>query len=448
MLNCKPLVAIVGRPNVGKSTFFNKIAGHRIAIVEDTPGVTRDRIYADTEWTGRAFTLIDTGGIDTQSDDVLLSQMRRQAQIAVETADVICFFVDARSGMTHQDEEIALMLRMSKKPILLVVNKVDFQGLDNDVYEYYSLGLGDPIAISAANMLGLGDLLDAIVKSLPPVPEHEATELMPVQLAIVGRPNVGKSSITNRLLQQERVMVSDIPGTTRDAVDTLYEHENGKLYNLIDTAGIRRKRAIEDDSLERYSVLRSFTAIHRCEVALLVIDANDGVTEQDTKIAGLVKDEGKAMIVVVNKWDSIEKETGTFEKYRKEVLETLKFVDYAPVLFVSALSGQRINTIWEAVDEVYEQASRRITTGALNEVIGEAQISLQPPRSGSRQLRIYYATQNDVLPPSFVLFVNDEELMHFSYERYLENRLRQAFGFIGTPIRLTLRERKKEENMT
>lgn len=446
MLNYKPLVAIVGRPNVGKSTFFNKIAGHRIAIVEDTPGVTRDRIYADTEWTGHAFTLIDTGGIDTKSDDILLSQMRRQAEIAIETADVICFFVDARAGMTHQDEEIALMLRMSKKPILLVVNKVDYQGLDNEIYEYYGLGLGDPIAISAANMLGLGDLLDAIVERLPARDEDLPDEgLAPIQLAIIGRPNVGKSSITNRLLQQERVMVSSIPGTTRDAIDTLYRRENGQVYNLIDTAGIRRKRAIEDASLERYSVLRSFAAIHRCDIAMLVIDAQDGVTEQDTKIAGLAKEKGKAMIIIVNKWDALEKETGTLETYKKEVLEALKFVDYAPVLFVSALSGQRIHTIWETVDEVYAQASRRVTTGALNEVIGDAQISLQPPRSGGRQLRIYYATQQGVLPPSFLLFVNDEELMHFSYERYLENQLRKAFGFAGTPIRLMLRERTKEE---
>ncbi len=445
MLTYKPLVAIVGRPNVGKSTFFNKIAGHRIAIVEDTPGVTRDRIYADTEWTGHAFTLIDTGGIDTKSDDLLLTQMRRQAEIAIETADVICFFVDARDGLTHQDEEIALMLRMSKKPVLLVVNKVDYQGLDSQVYEYYSLGIGDPIAISAANMLGLGDLLDAIVKRLPPIVSDDNIDNKPVHLAIIGRPNVGKSSIANRLLQQERVMVSNIPGTTRDAIDTMYEHENGKIYNLIDTAGIRRKRAIEDASLERYSVLRSFAAIHRCDVALLVIDALDGVTEQDTKIAGIVKDEGKAIIVVVNKWDALKKETGTLEKYRQQVLDDLKFIDYAPVLFVSALSGQRLNTIWEMVDLVYEQASRRITTGALNEVIGEAHLSLQPPRSAGRQLRIYYATQQSTLPPTFILFVNEEKLMHFSYERYLENQLRKAFKFTGTPIRILLREKSKEE---
>lgn len=444
MLTYKPLVAIVGRPNVGKSTFFNKIAGHRIAIVEDTPGVTRDRIYADTEWTGRAFTLIDTGGIDTQSDDVLLSQMRRQAEIAIETADVICFFTDARTGMTHQDEEIALMLRQSQKPVLLVVNKVDFQGLENSVYEYYALGLGDPIAISSTNMLGLGDLLDAIVHLLPPEPENEQEEQHVIQLAIVGRPNVGKSSITNRLLEQERVMVSDIPGTTRDAIDTLYQRHDGKQYNIIDTAGIRRKRAIEEASLERYSVLRSFAAIRRCEIALLVIDALDGVTEQDMKIAGIIKDEGKALIIVVNKWDALEKQTGTLETYQSEVLDALKFVDFAPVLFVSALTGQRLQNIWDAVDNVYAQATKRIPTGALNEVMGDAQMSLQPPMIGGRRLRIYYATQQGELPPTFILFVNDGQLMHFAYERYLENQLRKAFGFEGTPLRLTLRERTKE----
>lgn len=444
MLTYKPLVAIVGRPNVGKSTFFNKIAGHRIAIVEDTPGVTRDRIYADTEWTGRAFTLIDTGGIDTQSDDVLLSQMRRQAEIAIETADVICFFTDARTGMTHQDEEIALMLRQSQKPVLLVVNKVDFQGLENSVYEYYALGLGDPIAISSTNMLGLGDLLDAIVRLLPPEPENQEDVQHVIQLAIVGRPNVGKSSITNRLLEQERVMVSDIPGTTRDAIDTLYQRHDGKQYNIIDTAGIRRKRAIEEASLERYSVLRSFAAIRRCEIALLVIDALDSVTEQDMKIAGIIKDEGKALIIVVNKWDALEKQTGTLETYQAEVQDALKFVDFAPVLFVSALTGQRLQNIWDAVDNVYAQATKRIPTGALNEVMGDAQMSLQPPMIGGRRLRIYYATQQGELPPTFILFVNDGQLMHFAYERYLENQLRKAFGFEGTPLRLTLRERTKE----
>ena len=441
----KPLVAIVGRPNVGKSTFFNKIAGHRIAIVEDTPGVTRDRIYADTEWTGRAFTLIDTGGIDTQSDDVLLSQMRRQAEIAIETSDLICFFTDARVGMTFQDEEIAGLLRASKKPVILVVNKVDYEGLEQNLYEYYALGLGDPVGISSTNMLGLGDLLDEIVKHLPPEGDSQDEERQIVKLALVGRPNVGKSSITNRLLGQERVMVSNIPGTTRDAIDTLFEREDGTLYTIIDTAGIRRKRAIEDASLERYSVLRSIAAIHRCDVALLILDAQEGVTDQDARIAGLIKDEGKAIVVVVNKWDAIGKETGTLEAYRLKVLEDLKFVDYAPVLFVSALSGQRLQNIWDAVDSVYAQATKRIPTGALNDIIGEAQVSLQPPMSGGLRLRIYYATQQDICPPTFLLFVNNETLLHFAYERYLENQLRKAFDFTGTPIRLLLRERSKEE---
>lgn len=446
MLGYKPLVAIVGRPNVGKSTFFNKIAGHRISIVEDTPGVTRDRIYADTIWTGRAFTLIDTGGIDTQSEDVLLSQMRKQAEIAIETADVICFFTDARAGMTFQDEEIAALLRASKKPVILVVNKLDYKGLDDTIYEYYALGIGDPIGISSTNMLGLGDLLDAIVKLLPPEQVAQEEDRHIIQLALVGRPNVGKSSITNRLLGQERVMVSDIPGTTRDAIDTLYEREDGALYNIIDTAGIRRKRAIEDESLERYSVLRSIAAIHRCDIALLILDAQDGVTEQDTKIAGMIKDEGKGVAIIVNKWDAIEKETGTLESYKRDVLEELKFIDYAPVLFVSAVSGQRLQSIWEIVDQVYAQATKHISTGALNDVLGEAQISLQPPMSGGRRLKIFYATQQDIAPPTFLLFVNDETLMHFAYERYLENQLRKAFDFMGTPIRLSLRERKKEDN--
>ena len=444
MIQYKPLVAIVGRPNVGKSTFFNKISGHRISIVEDIPGVTRDRIYADTTWNGRTFTLIDTGGIDMQSDDVLLSQMRRQAEIAMETADVICFFTDVRAGMSYQDEEIATMLRASGKPVLLVVNKLDHAGLEADLYEYYALGLGDPIGISSTNMLGLGDLLDAIVEHLPPAHANENDDSTAIHLALVGRPNVGKSSITNRLLGQDRVMVSDIPGTTRDAIDTLYAREDGAVYNIIDTAGIRRKRAIEDESLERYSVLRSLAAIRRCDVALLILDAQDGVTEQDTKIAGLIKDEGKAIAVVVNKWDAIEKDTGTLEKYRQQVLDDLKFVQYAPVIFVSALTGQRLQQIWETVDHVYAQACKRVPTGALNDVLGDAQISLQPPMTGGRRLKILYATQPTVQPPTFLLFVNDTELMHFAYERYLENQLRKAFGFEGTPLRFELRERGKD----
>ena len=442
----KPLVAIIGRPNVGKSTFFNVIAGKRIAIVEDTPGVTRDRIYADTLWNGRIFTLIDTGGIDTESEDVLLSQMRRQAQIAIETADLVCFFTDARQGLTHQDEEIADILRRSQKPVLLVVNKLDHEGLNETLYETYALGLGEPVGISSTNMLGLGDLLDEIVKRLPPEVEISDKQTQPIQLAIVGRPNVGKSSLANRLLGEERVMVSNIPGTTRDAIDTLFEHSDGSLYNIIDTAGIRRKRAIEDQSLERYSVLRSIAAIRRCEVAILVIDALDGVTEQDMRIAGLIRDEGKAAIVAVNKWDALEKDTGTLEKYRDEVLGKLKFLSYAPVLFISALTGQRINNVWETVSLVYAMAGKRIPTGTLNELIGEAQLALQPPMEGGRRLKIFYATQQGSFPPTFLLFVNDPQLMHFAYERYLENQMRKAFDFTGTPIRFFLRERNKEEH--
>ena len=448
-MNAKPLVAIVGRPNVGKSTFFNKIAGHRVAIVEDTPGVTRDRIYADVEWTGREFTLIDTGGIDPRSEDALLSQMRHQAEIAIDMADVICFFCDARDGMTPDDEEVATLLRRTRKPVLLVVNKLDHSGLNDVLYDFYALGLGEPIGISAANMLGLGDLLEEIVNHLPPKAQEEADEtdgLHEIQLALVGRPNVGKSSLTNKLLGQDRVMVSDIPGTTRDAIDTHFESLSGGRYNIIDTAGIRRKRAIEEESLERYSVLRAITAIRRCDVALLVIDAVDGVTEQDTKIAGIIADEGKAVIVVVNKWDIPEKETGTLEKFRKQVLEDLKFMDYAPVLFISALTGQRVNTVLEAVDQAYAQASKRVPTGLLNDVLGDAQIALQPPMSGGRRLKIYYGTQIGVCPPQFALFVNDEKLLHFAYQRYLENQLRKAFDFTGTPIRFALRERTKESN--
>ncbi len=447
MIQNIPIVAIVGRPNVGKSTFFNVISGKRISIVEDTPGVTRDRVYADVEWCGRRFTLVDTGGIDMLSEDVLLSQMRYQAQVAIDTADVICFFTDIRAGLMHQDEEIANYLRAAKKPVLLVVNKLDYQGLEENIYEYYALGLGNPIGISSANMLGLGDLLDQIVEHLPPKTDAETDEEdQVVQVAIVGRPNVGKSSLVNKLLGQERVMVSNIPGTTRDAIDTPFVHPNGTVYNLIDTAGIRRKRAVEDGSIERYSVIRSFAAIRRCHVVLLVIDAKDGVTEQDTKIAGIARDEGKACIIVVNKWDDVEKETGTLEKYQKEVLDRLNFIAYSPVLFISALTGQRVHQVWDEIDKVYAQAGKRIPTGLLNDVLGDAQISLQPPMSGGRRLRIYYSTQQGVYPPTFLLFVNDRELMHFAYERYLENQMRKSFDFTGTPIVFLLREREKEDN--
>ena len=431
---------------MGKSTFFNKISGHRIAIVEDVPGVTRDRIYADVEWTGRKFTLIDTGGIDPRSEDVLLAQMRRQAEIAMDMADVICFFTDARAGMTPDDEEVANLLRKTRKPVILVVNKQDHAGLNDVLYEFYALGLGDPMGISSTNMLGLGDLLDEIVKQLPPPTEMELDdETHVIQLAVVGRPNVGKSSLTNRLLGEERTMVSDIPGTTRDAIDTQFTGPDGTAYNIIDTAGIRRKRAIEDESLERYSVLRSIGAIRRCDVALLLIDAQEGVTEQDARIAGMIHEEGKAAVVIVNKWDALEKETGTLEKYKKQVIEDLKFMDYAPVLFISALTGQRAQNVLPEVNKVWEQASRRVGTGALNDVLGDAQIALQPPMMGGRKLKIYYGTQTGTCPPTFALFINDEDLMHFSYQRYLENCLRKAFGFQGTPIRFLLREKKKEE---
>lgn len=442
----KPIVAIVGRPNVGKSTFFNKIAGKRISIVEDVPGVTRDRIHADAEWLGHPFTLVDTGGIDPKSDDVLLSQMRAQAQTAMELADVICFFTDARDGLTDDDRDVANLLRRTGKPVLLVVNKVDYLGLNDSMYEFYELGLGDPIGISSVNMLGFGDLLDQIISHFPPDDaDLSGQEETVIQIAIVGRPNVGKSSLTNRLLGQERTMVSDIPGTTRDAIDTVFSTEDGTIFNIIDTAGMRRKSAIEDESLERYSVLRSVAAIRRCDVALLMIDANDGVTEQDTKIAGLIHEEGKGVIIVVNKWDALEKETGTLEKYRKEVIDRLKFMDYAPILFISAKTGQRVQTVFDKVKEVFETTRRRITTGVLNDVINDATDHLQPPLQGTKRLKIYYGTQASVQPPSFVLFVNDEKLMTFSYERYLENWFRKTFPLEGTPIRFILREKKKED---
>ncbi len=441
----KPLVAIVGRPNVGKSSFFNRIAGRRISIVEDIPGVTRDRVYADVEWMGRRFSMVDTGGLDMRSDDVLLSQMRHQAQIAMDTADVICFFCDGRTGLTNEDEEVANYLRRTHKPLLLVVNKMDYQGMEEQLYEYYNLGLGDPIAISATNMLGLGDLLEAIVHLLPPAADDEQEdEEHTIQLALVGRPNVGKSSLTNKLLRQERTMVSDIPGTTRDAIDTFFTDSDGTRFNIIDTAGMRKKKAVEDESLERYSVLRSIAAIDRCDVALLLIDAQVGVTEQDTKIAGLILNAGKAVIVVVNKWDAIEKDTNTMEKMRKQIMSDLKFMSYAPVLFLSALTGQRVNTVLSAVKDAYSQYCKRIPTGIINEALADAQASLQPPMSGGRRLKIYYATQQSVCPPTFVFFINHEELMHFAYERYLENQFRKSFGFQGTPIRFVLREKTKE----
>lgn len=439
----RPLVAIVGRPNVGKSTFFNKIAGRRIAIVEDTPGVTRDRVYADCEWQGRKFTLIDTGGIDPNSTDPLLRQMRYQAEIAIETCDAILFFVDGRQGLTPDDETVADMLRKSKKPILVVVNKIDSIAQSGHAYEFYALGLGDPIAVSSVNMMNFGDLLEEMMKLLPPE-EGEREEGRPIQVAVVGKPNVGKSSLVNRLLGEDRVMVSDIAGTTRDAIDTRFVDE-GEEYVLIDTAGIRRKRAIEYQSLERFSVVRALAAIDRADVVLMLIDAADGVTEQDTKIAGYIDEQGKPAIVVVNKWDAVAKETGTLESFTRQIREQLKFMDYARILFISALTGQRADRIMPMVREVYAQTSRRVTTGILNDVLADAQTALQPPSMSGRRLRIYYGTQQSVCPPTFVLFINDKTLLHYSYERYLLNQFRKAFGFEGTPIRFVLREKQKED---
>lgn len=439
----KPLVAIVGRPNVGKSSFFNRIMGKRISIVEDVPGVTRDRIYGDTEWGNKQFTIIDTGGLDMTSEDILLKQMRYQAQIAIDAADVILFFTDVRQGLNNDDYEVASMLRKTSKPVILVVNKVDHMGLNDDVYEFYNLGLGDPIAISASNMLGLGDVLQAIVDILPDKPYLETEDEEKCKIAVVGKPNVGKSSIVNKLLGTERTMVSNIAGTTRDAIDADLV-ANGKKYTIIDTAGIRKKSAVEDESLERYSVLRAIAAIERCDVALLVIDATQGVSEQDTKIAGLILDSGKAVAVVINKWDAVNKETGTLEKYKQEVIEQLKFMKYAPVLFVSALSGQRINNILDTVSYVFENSKRRISTGVLNDIISDAQLAMQAPSIAGKRLKIYYATQQGICPPKIILFVNEEKLMHFSYQRFLENHIRKSVDFTGTPIKLLIREKTKD----
>lgn len=438
----KPLVAIVGRPNVGKSTFFNQMVGKRIAIVEDTPGVTRDRVYADCEWQNYRFTLIDTGGIDPNSDDPLLSQMRRQAEIAIETCDVILFFVDGKTGMTADDEDVADMLRRSGKPVMLVVNKIDNVRQMDNIYEFYNLGMGDPIGVSSVNLLNFGDLLEALC-ALFPDPDAEGEESGAIQIAVVGKPNVGKSSLVNRILGEDRVMVSDIAGTTRDAIDTRFT-DNGQDFVIIDTAGIRRKRAIEYQSLERFSIVRALAAIDRCDVALLLIDATQGVTEQDSKIAGYVDEQGKAAVIVVNKWDAVEKDTRTMDKFVRDVRENLKFMAYAPVLFISAMTGQRVNKVLEAVRDAYAQATRRITTGLLNDILADAQAALQPPATSGRRLKIYYATQQAVQPPTFVMFVNEASLMHFSYERYLEGQFRKAFGFEGTPLKFILRERKKE----
>lgn len=439
----KPVVAVVGRPNVGKSTLFNVLAGDMISIVKDTPGVTRDRIYADCTWLDKAFTLIDTGGIEPDSKDIILSQMREQAEIAIATADVIIFIVDVRQGMTDADSKVADMLRKSKKPVVLAVNKVDsFAKFGNDVYEFYNLGIGDPIAVSAASRLGLGELLDAVVAYFPEGSGEEEEDDRP-RIAIVGKPNVGKSSIINKLLGENRVIVSDIAGTTRDAVDTEIVH-NGTEYVFIDTAGLRRKNKIKEE-LERYSIIRTVTAVERADVVLVVIDAKEGVTEQDAKIAGIAHERGKGIIVVVNKWDAIEKNDKTIYEYTNKIKTTLSFIPYAEYIFVSAATGQRMNKLYELIDMVRENQTLRVQTGVLNEIMAEAVALQQPPSDKGKRLKLYYITQVSVKPPTFVIFVNDKELMHFSYTRYLENKIRDAFGFRGTSLKFLIRERKGKE---
>lgn len=439
----KPVVAVVGRPNVGKSTFFNYLAGSRISIVEDTPGVTRDRIYTEIEWRSKKFTLIDTGGIEPYSEDIIMQQMKRQAEIAIETADVIIFMVDAKDGMTATDKEVATLLRKSQKPVVLTVNKVDRVGdPPPEIYEFYNLGMGDMVVISSVHGLGMGDLLDAVFEHFPEDIDNEEDEDV-IKVAVVGKPNAGKSSLINSILGEERVIVSSIPGTTRDAIDTHVEND-GQKFTFIDTAGIR-KRAKINESIEKYSTIRSWTAIERADVCLIMIDAEDGVTEQDTKIAGYAHQQGKASIIVINKWDLIEKQTGTLEEYRKQVHEKLGFMTYAPVLFISAKTGQRVNKIYELIKYVADQAAFRISTGMLNDLVNEATAMVQPPSDKGKRLKIYYMTQAGIKPPAFVVFVNDLELFHYSYERYLENQLRKNFGFEGTPIKFIHRQRNKEE---
>ncbi len=436
----KPLVAIVGRPNVGKSTFFNRIVGQRISIVEDTPGVTRDRLYADAEWCGHSFTLIDTGGLEIKSEDVMWSHIRAQAQIAVETADVIVFMLDGKTGLTHEDYEVAAYLRKSRKPILLVVNKLD-NNEQHLLYDFYELGLGEPIGISAGQAKGLGDVLDEIVKLTGKYETEEKEEAL--KIAVVGKPNAGKSSLVNKLLGYDRVIVSDIAGTTRDAIDTRIKIGD-KEYILIDTAGIRRKRSVEED-LEQYSVMRSLGAVRRADVCLIVIDSSEELSEQDVKIAGYVHEQGKPSVVVMNKWDVVEKDTYTIEKYNKKLKEELKFMDYFIPTYVSAKTGKRVDNLIKLAERAYENASRRISTGLLNDVLREAILTNEPPSKNGKRLKIYYVTEVSSNPPTFVIFVNDDTLMHFSYRRYLENALRRSFDFEGTPIRLIIRNKNEKD---
>lgn len=439
----KPLVAIVGRPNVGKSMLFNKLTGQRIAIVEDEPGVTRDRIYGDCDWNGREFQIVDTGGIEPSTDSEMLLFMRRQAEIAIETADVIVMVTDVKVGITAADEEVANILKKAHKPVVVAVNKCDSVGnTDPMYYEFYSLGLGDPIEVSAVHGHGTGDLLDFCVAHFPEEDTQETDEEL-IRVAIVGKPNVGKSSLLNRILGHERAIVSNVAGTTRDAIDSYFENEFGR-YCFIDTAGMRRKSKV-DDMIERYSNMRSINAIDRCDVCLILIDAADGVTEQDTKIAGLAHEAGKACVIVVNKWDSIEKDDKTMERMTAQIRRDLAYMSYAPVLFISALTGQRVNKLYELINYVAEQSAMRITTGMLNNILADATARVQPPTDKGRRLKIYYMTQASVKPPHFVIFCNDARLFHFSYQRYLENQIRAVFGLEGTPIRLTIRQKSDKE---
>lgn len=440
----KPVVAVVGRPNVGKSTLFNALAGEKISIVKDTPGITRDRIYADITWLNYHFTMIDTGGIEPDSKDVILSQMREQAQIAIDTADVILFMTDVKQGLVDADEKVAGMLRRSHKPVLLVVNKVDdFRKMEADVYEFYNLGIGDPIPVSAANRQGIGDLLDEVVKHFPEGADTEEEEDDKIRVAVVGKPNVGKSSLINKLLGENRLIVSDIAGTTRDAVDTEVTF-HGKEYIFIDTAGLRRKNKIKEE-LEQYMIIRTVSAVERADVVVLLIDAVEGVTEQDAKIAGVAHERGKGIIIAVNKWDAIEKDNKSTKEFSDKVRQTLSFMPYAEIMFISALTGQRLPKLYEMIDVVHQNNTLRVSTGVLNEILAEAVVMQQPPQDKGKMLRLYYITQVAVKPPTFVIFVNDKKLMHFSYSRYLENRIRDTFGFTGTPIHFIIREKGAED---
>ena len=440
----KPIIAIVGRPNVGKSALFNKLIGRRVSIVEDTPGVTRDRIYGESDWNGRKFTLIDTGGIEPRTDSEILTFMREQAGIAISHADVIVFLTDIKTGLTASDQEVASMLQKSGKPIVLAVNKMDSTGTVNpDFYEFYNLGLGDPIAVSAVHGHGTGDLLDECVRYFPPEAGEEEEDDA-IQVAIIGKPNVGKSSLTNKILGQQRTIVSNVAGTTRDAIDSYFENESGK-YVFIDTAGMRKKSRV-DESIERYSVLRAQMAIERSDVCLILIDAQEGVTEQDTKVAGMAHDAGKASIIVVNKWDLIEKDGKTMDRMREDIRRDLGYMTYAPILFISAMTGQRVDRLFELIQYVNNQAATRITTGMLNSVLADAQTRVQPPTDKGRRLKIYYMTQAGVKPPHFICFCNDARLFHFSYQRYLENQIRTVFGLEGTPIRMTIRQKGDKED--